>query len=77
VSIAEIESLLRGSPRIAPDLTHSASEDRYIAVGKGALGRPMFVAFTLREKEGALLVRPVSARYMHKKESERYEEEGS
>ena len=77
VSIAEIESLLRGSPRVAPDLRHSVTEDRYVAVGRGARGRPMFVAFTLREKEGALLVRPVSARYMHRKESERYEEEGS
>ena len=32
VSIAEIEALLRGTPRIAPDLKHVHLEDRLIAV---------------------------------------------
>ena len=34
----------------------------------------MFVAFTIRERGGRRLVRPVSARYMHRKEIEGYEE---
>ena len=34
----------------------------------------MFVAFTLREREGKKFIRPVTARSMHKKESEKYEE---
>ena len=50
VSIAEIEALLRGRPRIAPDLKHVHLEDRLIAVGRTARGRPLFVAFTIREK---------------------------
>ena len=63
-----------GEPRIAPDLKHSEKEDRFIAVGRSLSGRPMFVAFTIREREGKKFIRPVTARYMHKKESERYEE---
>ncbi|NMG11314.1 hypothetical protein DP117_32385 [Brasilonema sp. UFV-L1] len=34
----------------------------------------MFVAFTLRQKEEEILIRPISARYMHEKEVLRYEE---
>jgi uncharacterized DUF497 family protein len=45
VSIAEIEALLRGTPRIAPDLKHAHLEDRLIAIGRTAQGRPLFVAF--------------------------------
>jgi uncharacterized DUF497 family protein len=73
VSVAEIEGLLSRNPHVAPDLKHSAEEDRLIVVGRNAAGRPLFVAFTFRMKEGQRLVRPVSARYMHKKEAERYE----
>ena len=78
VTVAQIETLLSGSPRIVPDLKHSASEDRYIAVGRDTGGRAMFVAFTIRERDGMRMIRPVSARYMHGKEVEGYEEaEGS
>jgi uncharacterized protein len=77
VSIGEIETLLGGEPGIAPDLKHSAHEDRFIAVGRNAQGRPLFVAFTFRTKDGKRFVRPVSARYMRSKEIERYETEGS
>ena len=75
VSIGEIEALLSSDPRVAPDLQHSAEEDRFIAVGRTAAGRPLFVAFMFRMKDGKQLVRPVSARYMHRKEIERYEAE--
>ena len=77
VSIAEIEALLSGDPRVAPDPRHSVEEDRFIAVGRNAQGRALFVAFTFRTREGERLVRPVSARYMHKKEAEAYETEGA
>jgi uncharacterized protein len=52
VQIAEIEALLRGSPRIAPDLKHAHLEDRLIAVGRTAQGRALFVAFTIRNRFG-------------------------
>ncbi len=77
VALAEIEALLLARPRIAPDLKHSGSEERYIAVGRNARGRPMFVAFTIRVKNSRRLVRPLSARYMHKKEIKGYEAESS
>ena len=77
VSIAEIEELLSGSPRIAPDIRHSDQEDRLIAVGRNSHGRAIFIAFTLRERGGRRLIRPVSARYMHRKEIEGYEKEST
>lgn len=77
VSIAEIEALFRGAPRVAPDPKHSAGEDRLIAVGRTGTGRPMFVAFTIRTKSGRRLVRPVTARYMHAKEIAAYEKESA
>jgi hypothetical protein len=77
VPIAEIEALLRGEPRIAPDLKHAHLEDRLIAVGRTAQGRPLFVAFTIRERFGQPTIRPVSARYMHEREAKNYEAQGS
>jgi len=77
VSIEEIEALLAGSPRIAPDLLHSAKEDRFLAVGRTAQGRALFVAFTFRRQGRRRLIRPVSARYMHRKESDAYDKESS
>ncbi|MDA8049519.1 MAG: BrnT family toxin [Rhodospirillales bacterium] len=77
ITAAEIEDLLRANPRIAPDPKHSATEQRFIAVGRNAAGRPVFVAFTTRRIAGRLLVRPISARYMHAKEIARYEAESS
>jgi uncharacterized DUF497 family protein len=74
VSIAEVEALLGSNPRIAPALKHSDEEDRYIAVGRNSEGRPIFVAFMYRMQSTRRLVRPISARYMHKKEAQRYEE---
>jgi uncharacterized DUF497 family protein len=73
VPVADIESLLSADPRVAPDLKHSAEEDRFVAVGRNPAGGAMFVAFTLRIKAGQWLIRPVSARYMHQKEAQRYE----
>ena len=76
VSIREIEELFEDRPRIAPDLAHSALEDRLIAVGRTRAGRALFVAFMFREKNGAAYIRPISARYMHRKEIEAYEKKG-
>ena len=76
VSVAEIERLFEGSPRIAPDLKHSGVEDRRIAIGRTTVGRALFVAFAFRVVDGTLRIRPVSARYMHRKEAEAYEKKG-
>jgi uncharacterized protein len=72
-----IEALFHHGPRVAPDPKHSATEDRLIAVGKAGTGRPLFVAFTMRTKEGRRLIRPVTARYMHAREIAAYEKESA
>lgn len=70
IGIEEIESLFKqDNVLVAPDISHSSHEIRYIAVGRGTNNRPVFVAFTLR---GAY-IRPISARYMHTKEIKQYE----
>ena len=73
VSLREIEAALRSRPVIAPDAKHSVSEQRFIAVQRNAAGRPMFIAFTYRHSKDGVLIRPVSARYMHEKEAAAYE----
>ena len=75
VSIADIEHVLSHGPRVAPDQAHSGTEVRFIGVGRTRDGRPLFVAFTVRRRDGAVLIRPISARYMHHREIERYEKE--
>ena len=73
VSIDEIEGLFRYPHHLAPDPAHSAIETRYLAIGQGTGPRPIFVAFSLREVSGESFIRPISARYMHRKEIEYYE----
>jgi uncharacterized DUF497 family protein len=45
------------------------------AVGQTENDRRVFLVFTLRRKGDEQLIRPISARYMHKKEIESYEKE--
>jgi uncharacterized protein len=73
VSVAEIELALSSPTIVAPDLKHSIDEQRFIAIVRNSSGRPLFIAFTFREKDGQKFIRPVSARYMHKEEADKYE----
>ena len=75
--VAEIEAFLLSDPRIAPDLRHSSQEKRLLAAGRDSRGRAMFVVFRIRHRDGKRLIRPLSARYMHRKEIESYEAKGS
>ncbi len=80
VSIREIESLFHGTPLVGPDLRHSAEEERFRAAGVTAAKRNLFVIFTYRRKKGRrqggqVLIRPISARYMHLKEVKAHEKE--
>jgi uncharacterized DUF497 family protein len=72
VSVAEVEAVFAGEPHYSPDEAHSVDEQRYLATGRTAEGRPIFVVFTIRERGGRRYVRPISARYMHAKEARRY-----
>ena len=73
VSKAEIEHVLRSSPFVLPDRYPPDRETRFDAVRQNADGRYVFVVFALRAKAGQRLIRPMSARYMHRKEIENYE----
>lgn len=73
VSKAEIEYVLRNKPLILPDRHPQDTETRFDAVGKDTEGRHVFVVFTFRDKDSKRLIRPISARYMHRKEIENYE----
>jgi uncharacterized protein len=54
---------------VAPDAAHSVAEQRWIAVGRTVTsGHWTLVIFTRRGRA----IRPVSARYMHRKEVLRY-----
>jgi uncharacterized protein len=75
VSIAEIEAMFAGTVMIASDPAHSAREERFKAIGAGVEGRKLLVVFTWRIREGENFIRPVSARYMHRKEIRAYEKE--
>jgi uncharacterized DUF497 family protein len=78
VSREEIESAFRGTAfLLAPDEKHSGAEERFIAVARASRGRNLFVAFTLRKSRAGTLIRPISARHMHRKEVRRYEQESS
>jgi uncharacterized DUF497 family protein len=47
-------------------------ETRYRAMGRNAMGRPLFVVFALRRIGEDMVIRPISARYAHKKEAMRW-----
>lgn len=73
VAREEIEAVLEGRPAIYPDPGHSLTEQRYLAIGRTEPGRHLLIAFTLRQRDGATRIRPISARYMHAKEVRHYE----
>jgi uncharacterized DUF497 family protein len=75
VSPAEVEALFDRPLLIIPDEAHSRDERRLRAIGKTARGRSVFVAFTVRERDGKHLIRPITARYMHRKEVVSYEKD--
>lgn len=75
LSVAEIEGLFAGELTVFPGDARSSDEPRLKAVGTTREGRHVFVVFTLRSRGGRLLIRPISARYMHKREVDHYEKE--
>ena len=71
VSKEEIEQVLMGTPVVMAD--PHPSEPRMRAIGKTKAGRYVFLAFMLRLIDSRNMLRPISARYMHQKEVEHYE----
>ena len=75
LSVDAVEDLFTRPLAILPDSSHSQTENRFRAIGRTTEGRGVFIVFTLRRGKEELLIRPISARYMHRKEMEAYEKE--
>ena len=74
LTLGEVEAVFRGRPLVTPDIAHSLSETRFIAVGRPSPeGRAVFVAFTTRQVGEETRIRPISARFMHATEIAEYE----
>ena len=74
VSQAEAEQVFFNEPLILmEDVKHSGAEARFYALGTTETGRKLHITFTLR-REGTLL-RVISARDMHRKERNFYDQE--
>ena len=67
----EIEDIFQFSPSVMPD--PYPNEPRMRAIGKTRGGRYVFLVFMFRQAQGKTLIRPISARFMHRKEIEHYE----
>ena len=73
VSVFEIEYALLNPIQTFRDVLNSDAEARFRVVAKTSDNRYIFVVFTFRMKQEETYFRPISARYMHKKEINRYE----
>ena len=56
---------------------HFALEVRFKAIGRTEAGRAVLIVFTLRMRGGETMIRPISARYMRRKEIDYYEKEAA
>ena len=77
LTVAHIEALFAGNPRIAHDPKHSDDEDRLIAGGQNEYGTASFRRVHDWVINNRRYIRPVTARYMHAKEVAVYEKESS
>ena len=68
VTCQETEEVFLNVPLVFDDIFHSEKEKRYWAFGKTKKDRLLHITFTVREKKEGNLIRPISARDMHKKE---------
>lgn len=75
LSREEIESFFRMDITVYDDVSHSHAELRFKAIGQTTQRRFAFVSSTLRYQGERLLIRPISARYMHQQEVRTYVEE--
>ena len=72
VTPAEAEQVFLNEPLVVlDDLKHSGNEQRFHALGQTGEGRLLHITFTIRTN----MIRVISARDMHRKEREIYEQE--
>ena len=75
LSTSVIESLFTRPLAILPDAAHSQRERRFRAIGRTDRGAVVSSCSRFGAKGDELLIRPISARHMHKKEIDAYEKE--
>ena len=69
VSIFECEQIFFNQPLVAAaDAAHSRDEQRFYVLGQTDGGRPLYVAFAIRDRR----IRVISARDMNRKERKVY-----
>jgi len=73
LSKADIESVFEADVFVFDDPHPTAIETRHRAIGVTSAGRHAFIVFTMRTRNRTVFIRPLSARYMHKKEVDHYE----
>lgn len=71
VSKTDIEAVFLNAPAVMAD--PHPEEPRMRAIGKTHTGRHVFLVFMLRQLNNDLLIRPISARFMHQREIDHYE----
>ena len=73
VTLAESEQIFFNAPLLLlNDSKHSGKEARFHALGTTNEGRPLHITFTLRM--AGTMIRVISARDMHRKERQQYEQ---
>jgi uncharacterized DUF497 family protein len=74
LTVDDIEDvLIRNMDIVSRDARNSKTEGRYSAIGRTRTERRAYVVFTLRvTNNGELYARPLSARFMHQKEIDKY-----
>ncbi|GKX34683.1 MAG: hypothetical protein MnENMB40S_23010 [Rhizobiaceae bacterium MnEN-MB40S] len=70
---AEIESVFVGELTVFDDPDDRNREPRFKAIGYSISGQPIFVVFRMSRFGSLSLVRPISARYLRRKEVRYYE----
>ena len=74
VSTGECEQVFFNLPLLLQDdPDHSQKEPRFLVLGQTIAGRPLFIAFTIRQEK----IRIISARDMSQKERDLYEQNNS
>ena len=74
VSIQEIELVFEHDPLIFINKKHPDEEQRYTAVDLENK-RSIYIIYTIRIRQLRMVIRPISARYMHEKEKKYYEKQ--
>jgi uncharacterized DUF497 family protein len=71
LNIADIEFVLATGDSVILPAT-GFEESRFIAIGLTTEGRLALIVFTRRDKGSGMMLRPICARYMHRKEIRKY-----